>query len=69
MCPSVPTHTHLYMRKLGLLLETNNKTNGLCLQWVTYMPGTTIQGVPLLVYGIGRKAYMRWVLLYAYSRI
>ena len=28
------------------------------------MPGTTVHDVPLLVYKIGRKAYMR-VLLYA----
>ena len=26
------------------------------------MPGTTVQGVPLLVYGTGRKVCRRWVL-------
>ena len=30
------------------------------------MPGITVQGVPLLVYGTGRLAYTR-VLLYAFS--
>jgi len=42
-----------------LLLETNRDINEQCLQWVPYMPGTTVQGVPLLVYRNGRKAYMR----------
>ena len=39
MCPSVSTRIHLYMSKLRLLLETDDETNGLCLQWVSYMPG------------------------------
>jgi len=28
------------MSKLRLLLETDDETNGLCLQWVPYIPGT-----------------------------
>ena len=65
MCPSILTHTHTsYMSKLRLLLETNDEINGLCLQLVPYMPGTTTQGVPLLVYGTSRKAYKKWVLYY-----
>jgi len=49
MCPSVPTHIHPYMSKLRMLLETNNETNRLCLQWVSYIPGITAQNVPLLI--------------------
>jgi len=56
--PSVPTHIHPYMSKLRLLLETDNETNGLCLQWVPCMPETTVRGVHLLVYEIGRKRHM-----------
>jgi len=67
MYPSVPTHIHPYMSKPRLLLETDDETNVLCLQWVSYIPGTTNQGVPLLVYEIDRKACRRWVLYYAYS--
>jgi len=47
------------LRKVRLLLETNGGINEQCLQYVPYMPGTTVQGVLLLVYGTGRKAYMR----------
>jgi len=47
------------MGKPRLLLETNDEANKLYLQWVPYMPGTTTQGVPLLVYETGCKAYMR----------
>ena len=56
MCPSVPTHIHPYMSKLRLLLETDDETNGLCLQWILYM--TTTQGVPLLVYEKGSGSYI-----------
>ena len=42
-----------------LLLETNGGINEQYLQWVPYMPGTTTQDVPSLVYGTGRKAYRR----------
>ena len=48
MYPSIPTHIHSYMSELKLLLETNDETNGLCLQWVPYIPGTTAQDVPEL---------------------
>jgi len=51
------------MSKLRLLLKIDDETNGLCLQWVPYMPGTT----PLLAYGTSRKAYKKWVLYYAHS--
>jgi len=57
MCPSIPTYIHPYMSKPRLLLEINDETNGLCLQWIPYMPGTTTQGVLLLVYGTSRKTY------------
>ena len=67
MYPSVPVHIYPYMSKLKLLLETDDETNGLCLQWVPYMPRTTTQGVPLLVYGTSPKAYMKLVLYYAHS--
>jgi len=50
MYPSDPTHIHPYMSKLRLLLKTDEETNGLCLQSVMRMPGTTVKGVPLLVY-------------------
>jgi len=48
MCHSVPTHIHPYMSKSRLLLKTDDETNGLCLQWVPYIPGTTAQDVPVL---------------------
>jgi len=32
-----------------LLLETDDETNGLCLQWVPCIPGTMAQDVPLLI--------------------
>jgi len=47
MCPNVPTHIHPYMSK-PRILETDDETNGLCLQWVPYIPGTTTQDVPVL---------------------
>jgi len=28
-----------------LLLDIDDETNGLCLQWVSCMPGTMVQGV------------------------
>jgi len=62
MCPSVPTNIHSYMSKLRLLLDTSGGINEQCLQWVPCMPGTTVQGVPSLVYETGRKAYSKWVL-------
>jgi len=37
-----------------LLLKTNGGINEQYLQWVPYMPGTTVQVVPLLVYGTDR---------------
>ena len=37
------------MGKLRLLLETDDETNGLCLQWVPYIPGTTAQDVLVLI--------------------
>jgi len=48
MFPTVPTHIHPYMSKLRLLLETDNETNMLCLQWVPYIPETTAQDIPVL---------------------
>jgi len=66
MYPCVPTHIHSYMSKPRLSLETDDETNRLYLQWISYMPGTTNQGVPLLVYGTSRKAYRKWVLFYAH---
>jgi len=54
MCPSVPTHIHLYMSKLRLLLEADDKTNVLCLQWVPYIPGTMAQDVPMLTQNLPR---------------
>ena len=48
MCPSVPTHIYPYMSKLRLLLETNDETNGLCLQWVPCIPVTMSQDVLVL---------------------
>jgi len=48
MCASLPTHIHSYMSKLRLLLETDDKTNGVCLQWVQCIPETTAQDVPVL---------------------
>jgi len=50
------------MSKSKLLLEINDETTELCLQWAPCMLGTTVQGVPMLVYGTSRKAYSRWVL-------
>ena len=38
MCPSVPIQIHQYMSKLRLLLEIDDETNGLCLQWVLCIP-------------------------------
>ena len=69
MYPSILTHIHPYMSKLRLLLETDAETNVLYLQWVPYMPGTTTQGVPLLVYRTSRKVYKKWVLYYAHSEM
>ena len=43
---SIP-HTSIY-DKSRLLLETNDETNMLCLQWVSYIPGTTTQDVSVL---------------------
>ena len=43
-------------------MKNDDEINELCLQWVAYMPGTTTQGVTLLVYGTDRKAYRKWVL-------
>jgi len=37
------------MSKSRLLLETDDETNGLCLQWVSCIPETTTQDVPLLI--------------------
>ena len=48
MCPSVPSHIHPYMSKSRLLLETNDETDVLCLQWVPYIPRTTTQDLPVL---------------------
>ena len=56
MCPSVPTHIHPYMSNLRLLLKIDDETNWLCLQWVPCMLGSTVQGVPLLVYETDHKA-------------
>ena len=36
------------MIKPGLLLETGDETNGLCLQWISCISGTTAQDVPML---------------------
>jgi len=35
-----------------LLLETDDETNGLCLQWVSCIPPTTAQDVPFLPQGV-----------------
>ena len=55
------------MSKSRLLLETDGGISEQCLQWVMCMPGTTVQGISLLVYRTGHEAYM-WVLLYALSK-
>ena len=54
MCPSVSTCIHSYMSKLMLLLETNDETNGLCLEWVPYILGTTAHYVLLLLRNLPR---------------
>ena len=36
------------MSKLRLLSETEDETNVLCLQWVSYIPGTMAQDVSVL---------------------
>ena len=58
MCPSVPTHIHQYKSKLRLLLEIDDETNMLCLQWVPYIPRTTAQDVPVLTWNLplGKQA-------------
>jgi len=40
------------MSKLRLLLETDDETNGLCLQWVPYIPGTMAQDVLVLTWNL-----------------
>jgi len=60
-------YTFQHMSKLRLLLETDDETNVLCLQWVSYIPGTTADSVLLLEYGTDNKAYKRWVLYCAHS--
>jgi len=37
------------MSKPRLLLEIDDETNGLYLQWVLCIPGTTAQDIPLLI--------------------
>ena len=54
MYSSVSTHIHPYMSKPRLLLETDDEINGLCLQWVSYIPKTTAQDVPLLIGNLPR---------------
>ena len=56
---SIQAHIYPHLSKVKLLLETNGGINEQYLQWVPYMPGTTVHDVPLLVYGTGRKAYLR----------
>jgi len=53
MCPSIPTHNS-YISKLRLLLKIDGETNGLSLQWVSCIPGTTTQDVPLLIWNLPR---------------
>jgi len=36
------------MSKSRFLLKTDDEINGLCLQWVPYIPRTTAQDVPVL---------------------
>jgi len=64
MWTSVPAHIYPHLSKIRLLLETNGGINEQYLQWVPYMPGTTVHDVQLLLFEIGRKAKMR-VLLFA----
>ena len=45
MCPSIPTHMHSYMRKLRLLLETNDE-----IMCYVYSGSVHAQGGSLLVY-------------------
>jgi len=33
-------------------LESNDETNGLCLQWVPYIPGTMAQNVLMLTWNL-----------------
>jgi len=56
---SIQAHIYPHLSKVKLLLETNGGINEQYLQWATYMPRTTVQDVPLLVYRTSRKAYMR----------
>jgi len=71
MCPSVPTHIHPYMSKLRLLFETDDETNMLCLQWVSYIPGTTAQDVPMLTRNLPLGKQEGWsyiMLIQKYNR-
>jgi len=49
-----PSHIPPYMSKSRLLLETDDETNGLYLQWVPCIPKTTAQDVPLLIQNLLR---------------
>jgi len=39
MCPGLHTYIHIELNEM--LLETDEETNELCLQWVQCIPGTT----------------------------
>jgi len=62
MGTSIPSHIYPHLSKTRLLLETNGGINEHCLQWFPYMPGTMVEGILLLVYESGRKAYKRALL-------
>jgi len=49
------TYIHIWVRR-DWLVETNDETNELCLQWVMCIPETTTQNVPLLVHRTCREA-------------
>ena len=47
MCPDIHFKTHTSICKQDeLLLETDGKTNELCLQWITCLLGIMVEGVP-----------------------
>jgi len=56
------------MSKLRLLSETDDETNVLCLQWVSYISETTTQDVLVLIRTAARQTG-RWVIYYAHSGI
>jgi len=56
MWTSIPAHIYPHLSKARLSLKINGGINEQYLQWVSYMPGTTVHDVSLLVFGTGCKA-------------